>query len=362
MLVLIILLADLFEFVNFAAGYLSIFRVYLSPSCLPTTRRFFHVSSKSLSIKMSTNIDPTPPPIEQDPSTFRRVKPLPKRRRTAALNVLRTEYDPSELTSFSFQDPQALAALADLHARPYFSQLNAHQVIRDLFNTETPDPRDLADFTGLYSNPAVAPIVPVVPDDDDQLESDYVDHLQLPANTKKRKVPGLNRPSSLGGDAISGVGLGLSLPDIENPVNEGALQLAAHRLLVDGPEDLDTITSNIHASSSDLPRRSSRESLVTRAGLQQKSLISTRKKQFAAVLEDFPESGSLALEQALSARYPQLEALFDMKQTPYLRNSRKINLKSTTPQSPPAQQGGDKVRVPTTEFTFSCPCTSEWLI
>jgi hypothetical protein len=310
---------------------------------------------------MSTNIDPTPPPIEQDPSTFRRVKPLPKRRRTAALNVLRTEYDPSELTSFSFQDPQALAALADLHARPYFSQLNAHQVIRDLFNTETPDPRDITDFTGLYSNPAVAPIIPVVPDDDDQLESDYVDHLQLPANTKKRKVPGLNRPSSLSGDAISGVGLGLSLPDMEQAVSEGALQLAAHRLLVDGPEEFDSLQLTMHVPLSDLPRRNSRESLVTRAALQQKSLISTRKKQFAAVLDDFPESGSLALEQALSARYPQLEALFDIKQSLYLRNSKKVNLKPTTPQMASAQYLDDKVKVPTSEFTFSCPCTSKSL-
>jgi len=312
---------------------------------------------------MATNIETVTPTLDPDPSSFRRVKPLPKRRRTAALNALPSGYDPAEINSFSFQDPHALAALADLHARPYFSQLNAQQAIRDLFTSESSDPRLLADFTDLYTNPGAPSVMPAVPDTDDQLESDYVDHLQLPANTKKRKVPGLNRMASLATDATgnittAGVGSVEHEPDVH--ISEGALQLAAHRLLVDGPDDLDILNSTIYPAPPDPHPKHTRESLVTRAALQQKALINTRKKQFAAVLGDSPEGDYLALEQALSARYPQLDALFDPKGASYVRLSRKGHLKST--KSKASSDLPQTVPFPTSEFTFSHPCTSEWYL
>lgn len=309
---------------------------------------------------MTTNAESSAPPLDPESPAFRRVKPLPKRRRTAALNAISHEYKPSDTNSFSFQDPHALAALADLHARPYFSQLNAQQAIRDLFSSDSGDTRQNSDFTGLYSNPSVPSVVPAVPDTDDQLESDYVDHLQLPANTKKRKVPGLNRSASQTGDtAIPALGTGLGLSDhgSEAPVTDGALQLAAHRLRVDGPQDIDALNSSIRPTPSEVPRNHSRESLVTRASLQHKALVNTRKKQFTAVLDDFPEGDSLALEQALTARYPQLDALFDSKGSKYPRLSRKSSLKKRL------KPLGDSIRAntasfPTGEFTFAHPCTS----
>lgn len=310
---------------------------------------------------MATNIETATPGLDPDPASFRRVKPLPKRRRTAALNVLANEYDPAEMNSFSFQDPHALAALADLHARPYFSQLNAQQAIRDLFTSESPDPKFLADFTGLYSTPSVPTAMPAVPDTDDQLESDYVDHLQLPANTKKRKVPGLNRPVSLTVDAAgsaTSTGLASTEHEPDTQVNEGALQLAAHRLLVDGPEDIDTLNSTIHPPPPEALPKHTHESLVARAGLQRKALINTRKKQFAAVLDDFPEGDSLALEQALSARYPQLDALFDPKASSYVRLSRRGHPRSI--KSKEASELPQMTSFPTGEFTFHHICTSKY--
>lgn len=290
--------------------------------------------------------------VDPDGSNFRRVKPLPKRRRTAALNTLnglRTEYESGQVASFNFQDPQALAALADLHARPYLSQLGGPHALKDFFNHEHPltntDPRLSYDIPTIFGPPPSAPVVPVVQlqDDEDQAESDYVDHLQLPANTKKRKIPGLNRPSSLSGEVAAGGEAPAA--ELEGQMNEGSLQLAAHRLLVDGPDD------GTQPVTQPGPRKNTRESNVTQAGMRQKSLVNTRKKQFAAVLDDFPDGDSLALEQALSARYPQLDGL-DPKAAPPLRTSRKANLKS--PQTPfqPTLENGN---VPTCDFTFEYP-------
>jgi hypothetical protein len=311
---------------------------------------------------METTVDVPPSTSENDPSSFRRFKPLPKRRRTAALNLnlnpLRSEYDPTEITSFSFQDPQALAALADLHAKPYFSQLNAQQAIRDLFASDTAGPRLLADFTGLYTNPAVTPVMPAITDSEEPLESDYIDHLQLPANTKKRKVPGLNRTQLSAGNAIGLVGHagpGLTEHGPESPINEGALQLAAHRLLVDGPEDIDALNSTIHPVSPDPVRKTHRDSLVTQASLRQKALISARKKQLAAALEEASESDSLSLERALLARYPQLDSIFDVKSSTYLRSSRKANLKQSKLRSSSTVQEKPASSVPTCDFTFVFP-------
>jgi hypothetical protein len=299
---------------------------------------------------------------DNDPSSFRRFKPLPKRRRTAALNLnlnpLRSEYDPAEISSFSFQDPQALAALADLHAKPYFSQLNAQQAIRDLFASDAADPRLLADFTGLYTNPVVAPVMPAIPDIEEPLESDYIDHLQLPANTKKRKVPGLNRAQLSAGNANGSTGHagpGLTEHGHASPINEGALQLAAHRLLVDGPEDIDALNSTIHPIPPDPVRKTHRESLVTQASLRQKAIISARKKQFAAALEEVSESDSLSLERALLAHYPQLDLVFDTKTSRYLRNSRKANLKQSKLRSSSNIQEKPTSSVPTCDFTFVFP-------
>lgn len=294
---------------------------------------------------------------ENDPSSFRRFKPLPKRRRTAALNVLRGDYDPTEITSFSFQDPQALAALADLHAKPYFSQLNAQQAIRDLFASDTTDPRLLNDFTGLYTNPAVAPVMPAMLDSEEPLESDYIDHLQLPANTKKRKVPGLNRAQVSAANAIGSIGhaaQGLAEHGPDSPINEGALQLAAHRLLVDGPEDIDALNSSIHPTFQD-SRKTHRDSPVTQASLRQKALISARKKQLAAALEEVSEIDSLSLERALLARYPQLDSIFDTKTSTFLRSSRKANSRSSKLKSVTNVQEKTSSTVPTCEFTFVYP-------
>ncbi|CAG8769413.1 7273_t:CDS:1, partial [Acaulospora colombiana] len=83
-------------------------------------------------------------------------------RRTAGLQAMSNEIGPNAISSFQFQGSPALAALADLHAKPYFNQLSAQKAVRDLFSNEGTDSAFLADFKALYTNPIVAPAVPAL--------------------------------------------------------------------------------------------------------------------------------------------------------------------------------------------------------
>jgi hypothetical protein len=313
---------------------------------------------------MGTNIDFAMPTFDHDSPSFRRFKPLPKRRRTAGLQAMSNEIEPNTISSFQFQGSSALSALADLHAKPYFNQLSAQKAVRDLFSNEGTDPAFLADFKALYTNPIVSPAVPAVQDHDEQLESDYVDHLQLPTNTKKRKVPSLNRSTAISGDSVSslsGAALGLSISEPNSPLNEGALQLAAHRLLADGPHDIDGLNSTIHPGTTvDVPLKYGRESIIARAIKLHKAIISTRKKQFAAVLKAGSESDSLALELALLAKYPQLDGAYESKTTTIYRNSRKTMTKNKINQSISFSSGATAGIAPSGQFTFACPCSSKY--
>ena len=296
--------------------------------------------------------------MDNDSLSFRRVKPLPKRRRMAGA-AARTGYDQAEINSFSFQDPQALAALADLHARPYFSPLSAQQAIRELFTNDSPDPRILADFTGLYANPT-SPLYRTTAhhndDRDEPLEGEYVDHFQLPSNTKKRKVPGINHSTAFGANEPVGLGLGTIEQLTESVSEEGAQSSPAQR---SGENSLEDSEATLAPNKPTTPLRmgkNQRQSLITRAGLRRKALINTRRKQFSSVLEELSEGDPLALEMALAARYPQLDLLFDPGPRDPLRNLRRFSTKLSTPASF-TKSDHNAPNAPSGSFTFTHPCS-----
>ncbi|CCA71371.1 hypothetical protein PIIN_05310 [Serendipita indica DSM 11827] len=308
---------------------------------------------------MAANLDSSPTTIHNDSLSFRRVKPLPKRRRTAGAGT-RTGYDQAEINSFSFHEPQALAALADVQARPYFSPLSAQQAIRELFTNDSPDPRILADFTGLYANPTSPPYRTTAHHEDEReepLEGEYVDHFQLPSNTKKRKVPGINHSTAFGASEPVGLGLGTTQQHTENVSEEGATSSPTQRYRENSMDDSE---ATLAPNKSILPLRAAknqRQSLITRAGLRRKALINSRRKQFFSVLEELPECDPLAIELALAARYPQLDLLFDSGPRDPLRNSRRSNPKSSISVSSAASDEAAP-KAPSGRFTFTHPCSS----
>lgn len=298
-------------------------------------------------------------------SNLRRVKPLPKRRRTAMINPS-SDYDTSAtIPGLPIHDPQALAALAEYHSRQYYNPaahgLPPGMTVKDLFAgiegaaaVADSIARTSSEFSSLYASAVAAaaahtgpiPSLPLPPEDDDNGESDYVDHLQLPLNTKKRKVPGLHNRSLALSDSANGVA-----GDGPQDANEGGLLLAAHRRMADGAENVFSSTTGTTPHA--LSKRNTRGSQVTLAGLQQKEVVYTRKRQFAAVLEGVDEMNQLALELALLGRYPQLGGL-DPK-VPPLRGARRANRLALRENQAPSSHSS----VPTCDFSFAYPSTCE---
>ncbi|KAI0653146.1 hypothetical protein C8Q70DRAFT_648594 [Cubamyces menziesii] len=163
-------------------------------------------------------------------------------------------------------------------------------------------------------------------DDDESGEGDYVDHLQQPGNTKKRKVPanmsgsqhghdsgstgsgaedepadraiptGRERDAEGGSAGIAGGGGGTGLGG-----GTGAgLSFAAQAALVRGGGGLGG-------------GRRGRLTRATFAGLQHKEMLRSRKRQLAAVLGALAHGDTLALDQALSASYPFVQTGIDYR-------------------------------------------------
>ena len=155
--------------------------------------------------------------------------------------------------------------------------------------------------------------------DEDQAEGDYVDNLQQHGNTKKRKVPAnMSGGGRHGhhGEAGSGDNSGVDDDDGQGGFG-GSGSLGGNSRGIptgrpfehDHPPQFDEQDppSPITTSGSTLPLLPGRRlkmSAATRAGLQHKEVLKSRKKQLAAVLGALSHGDTLALDQALSARYP----------------------------------------------------------
>ncbi|GJJ11448.1 hypothetical protein Clacol_005681 [Clathrus columnatus] len=185
--------------------------------------------------------------------------------------------------------------------------------------------------------------IPVGPtDEDDHGDGDYVDHLQHPGNTKKRKVPAANghghssnHGGSHGGHAssmnIAGgnqtyvypYGYTHQLGEVgdEDPGGDGdgSHPSTPQQTQAQNQGQGTTPTSNVTTLPSTpggggsgggqalVPTpfiiHKNKVSPATLAGLQHKELLKTRKRQLAAVLGALSHGDTLALDQALSARY-----------------------------------------------------------
>jgi hypothetical protein len=155
--------------------------------------------------------------------------------------------------------------------------------------------------------------------DDDHGEGDYVDHLQQHGNTKKRKVPanmsGGGRHGHRG-DAGSGDNSGADDDDRQGGFGgSGGLGEITRGIPTGRPIEYDhpsqssdqdplSPSSTSGSTLALLPGRKPKMSAATRAGLQHKEVLKSRKKQLAAVLGALSHGDTLALDQALSARYP----------------------------------------------------------
>ena len=155
--------------------------------------------------------------------------------------------------------------------------------------------------------------------DEDHGEGDYVDHLQQHGNTKKRKVPanmsgggrhghrgdtgsgdnsGADEDEGRGGFLANG-----SLGEISRGIPTGRPFEYDHPSQ-SSDQDPPSPSPTSGSTLSLLPGRKSKMSAATRAGLQHKEVLKSRKKQLAAVLGALSHGDTLALDQALSARYP----------------------------------------------------------
>ncbi|TRM65417.1 hypothetical protein BD626DRAFT_535849 [Schizophyllum amplum] len=158
---------------------------------------------------------------------------------------------------------------------------------------------------------------------DDPSEGDYIDHLQQPGNTKKRKVPkaGLSgaedEPDRGGGAGGGGGGGGASpLPAAAAPAADLPPPQYAFATIGVPPGAAALDTNTPATSLTSLTRRLARTaskrgarlgralSLVTLAGLQHKDMLRTRKRQLTAVLGALSQGDAQALDQALEASWP----------------------------------------------------------
>ncbi|KAJ8457183.1 hypothetical protein ONZ45_g18417 [Pleurotus djamor] len=283
---------------------------------------------------------------------LRRVKPLPKRRRTSISSSDPIPGSPSsgnDMIPPLIEHLEALKAKIALGAsveelRPHAESLSAYLPLGSGSEEQLLN-RFAAEGGG---------------SDDEQGDGDYVDHLRQPGNTKKRKVPANSVHSPRGQEGDSG--LSPSSPE------DGSDRLGPEGGNADDGVDGQPSTPS-PAQLNSLARRKSKLSAATIAGLKHKELLKSRKRQLAAVLGALSLGDTLALDQALSATYPVLAPLYDDTKTsnappPPIRLSRRRGPRLARIARHAAKlRHPDSAPLPTCQFTYSCPSeTAERLI
>ncbi|KAK2462234.1 hypothetical protein APHAL10511_005730 [Amanita phalloides] len=201
-------------------------------------------------------------------------------------------------------------------------------------------------------------------EEDGQGDGDYIDHLQQPGNTKKRKVP-----------ANASVTQREDVESVDHMQEEGE-----ERVVEDESE-----TSSVERSASGgvgyqhphpypmsphaslVPTmyhgwRRGKLTAATLAGLQHKELLKTRKRQLAAVLGALSHGDTLALDQALSVNYPSEEVKKLGSDPPRVRLSKRRAVRMAR-MARKEKGKRRKTKFPVGEFTFVCPsATADRLI
>ncbi|KAF8524167.1 hypothetical protein JB92DRAFT_3253786 [Gautieria morchelliformis] len=269
---------------------------------------------------------------------LRRVKPLPKRRRTSGEGVA-----PADTVGFTpvlpADGPVDMTAFGlNLPLPPYYMPMFSG--VQEMFRMSEQHEAALG-YPGRFA--------------EEHGDGDYVDHLQQPGNTKKRKVPAAHHGA---GDAPASPITALEGEELDE---HGQLVPVAAGGGGDGVEAGNVLPAAAAAGAA-VPLRKNRSSAATLAGLQHKELLKTRKRQLAAVLGALSHGDTLALDQALSARYSSMVAPPRRGET-YERPLRRWGQRRTTGLTLLPAPAGDGPQVPSTEFTFACPSpTSERLV
>ncbi|TFK88422.1 hypothetical protein K466DRAFT_520836 [Polyporus arcularius HHB13444] len=353
---------------------------------------------------------PSPPYEVPELPSLRRVKPLPKRRRTSdprpdddeisnATHAGAGEQDNSPDHTDADEPPAhdpSLAAQMALQAY-YMPVLGG---VRDLFKNTTSrgvghanasgkgaaiDSIDLSGaLSGVlgYSGPGGGGSADGQDDEDGDGDGDgdYVDHLQQPGNTKKRKVPANMSGSADGHDAGStGSGAEDELLDRGHPSNrerDADADSVSGAGSVAGGGGGGTQYSMGRNGLGTLLGKKGKLSRATLIGLQHKEMLKSRKRQLAAVIGALPHGDTLALDQALSAStlFLKAQAGGDPRNAPppRVRLSRRrapriARALKAWRESHPLPDKGDEdeapVAAPCSDFTYEChSATSDRLV
>lgn len=313
--------------------------------------------------------------------TLRRVKPLPKRRRTSGATMSDSETGsvgnsilmPPSLDGLQLPGPDATAEELLAHAdtlsarmalqsyympilggvQDFLSGVDATLHGKSSGNVHTSGLgflKDLdshassIDFGAGYGTSGRE-------EEDEHGEGDYIDHLQQPGNTKKRKVPANAASSPRGNDAGAGHAAGQ-----DEPTDRG--------IPTGRPEHDPVEVIHPPPTFGMLGQKKGKLTAATLAGLQHKEMLKSRKRQLAAVLGALSHGDTLALDQALSANYPFASSGFDdlkNSEPPRVRLSRRrVSRLARAVRLNRKPRHPDAVPMPACDFTFVCPSASEW--
>lgn len=281
-----------------------------------------------------------------DPS-MRRIKPLPKRRRTASFipdgyhDLLQSALS---LTG-SIADELAATFATPLALEPYFASAAAFSANHTGFHQFSAETQ----VQGLKRTDSFLHFIHDKREahgdgDDDADANGYVGQLQEPGNTKKRKVPLASASGTFDGSSAWGDEDQLDRNvsprfDIVNPLESDS---AAHSISL-------------------LSRRKGKLSRASLALIQHKELVDTRKRQLTAVIDALSEGDPLALEQALSSNtlwYKRSGDGNDKDGPPHASRRRPTKQMERITWDPDTH-ANDENEFPSTDFTFKKDCASK---
>jgi hypothetical protein len=321
------------------------------------------------------------PPVFDVPEfpTLRRVKPLPKRRKTSASPTASdaTSNNANAAAVVDILGPDATAEELLAHAETLSARmaLQSYYVpilggVQDFLagtakpGGASPNLDSLEFGVHLAAAAAAAAAAGVglglgggrgVDEDDERGDGDYIDHLQQPGNTKKRKVPAnIGNRGGLDGEEAGG-----GREEMERGIPTGRTEGGGG-----GSESATEAYRPTAGQLGMLGQKRGKLAAVTLAGLQHKEMLKSRKRQLAAVLGALSHGDTLALDQALSANYPfvpggrfddvkNMEIPVRLSKRTTVRLARAMRIKRV-PRHP------DAIPLPASEFTFVCPSASEW--
>ncbi|KAI0063970.1 hypothetical protein BV25DRAFT_324795 [Artomyces pyxidatus] len=277
---------------------------------------------------------------------LRRVKPLPKRRRSSPRahpisigNLLPPILPPGPDATADELVAHAEALTAQLALQSYY--MPALSGLPDFMRGEG---APAGEIDGRYGAAA--------DEDERDGDGDYFDHLQQPGNAKKRKVPAHLSGAQPGPESADG-------------------QSGGEEEQADGGARADMQPADVPQASpmaGEAPPRRGRMLPATLVGLQHKEMLRQRKRQLAAVLGALSHGDTLALDQALSAKYPLLNSSHrpskDLRLKPPLHRRRATRYARFRRAPLPARRPDAQIfPFPEGEFSFVChSATSDRLV